>query len=193
MRLTKFQHARQNALHQLCPFLRPTSSIQPRPCRKILSVRSRNAAAHPGNRQVYSEVSELIENLDPKDVRPVIDAIQHLPKSARKKYVYVDAHRTLGGRRSRGALDYAQTENAAEKGWLVAVVVGTWAEHDSAAAMAWVTQTPPGSERNGALQSLVSVSRRRKIRKAHSVFASSASGRPNRSALFANLQRLGQC
>ena len=29
MRLTKFQHARQNALHQLRPFLRPTSSIQP--------------------------------------------------------------------------------------------------------------------------------------------------------------------
>src|SRR6187200_886990 len=38
-----------------------------------------HAAAHPGNRQVYSEVNELIENLDPKDVRPVIDAIQHLP------------------------------------------------------------------------------------------------------------------
>ena len=40
-----------------------------------------NAAAHPGNRQVYSEVNELIENLDPKDVRPVIDAIQHLPNA----------------------------------------------------------------------------------------------------------------
>ena len=37
-----------------------------------------NAAAHPGNRQLYSEVNDLIENLDPKDVRPVIDAIQHL-------------------------------------------------------------------------------------------------------------------
>jgi len=74
-----------------------------------------------------------------------------------------------GGRRSKGGTDYAQTENAAEgKGWLVAEVVGTWAEHDSAAAMAWVTQTPSGSERNGALQSLVQLSSK-KIGKAHSV------------------------
>ena len=43
-----------------------------------------NAAAHPGNRQLYSEVNDLIENLDPKDVRPVIDAIQHLPISVKE-------------------------------------------------------------------------------------------------------------
>ena len=115
-----------------------------------------NAAAHPGNRQLYSEVNELIENLDPKDVRPVIDAIQHLPNPReRNTFMSMLIARWAEGD-PRGALDYAQTENAAEKGWLVAEVVGIWAEHDSAAAMAWVTQTPPGSERNGALLSLVS-------------------------------------
>ena len=115
-----------------------------------------NAAAHPGNRQLYSEVNDLIENLDPKDVRPVIDAIQHLP-NPRERNTFMSMLITRWAEGDpRGALDYAQTENAAEKGWLVGEVVGTWAEHDSAAAMAWVTQTPPGSERNGALQSLVS-------------------------------------
>src|SRR6476646_3505170 len=115
-----------------------------------------NAAAHPGNRQIYSEVNELIENLDPKDVRLVIDAIQHLPDPReRNTFMSMLIARWAEGD-PRGALDYAQTENAAGKGWLVGEVVGTWAEHDSAAAMAWVTQTPPGSERKGALQSLVS-------------------------------------
>ena len=144
MRLTKFQHARQNALHQLCPFLRPTSSIQPRPWRKNIIVAIENAAAHPGNRQVYTEVNELIENLDSKDVRPVIDAIQHLP-NPRERNTFMSMLITRWAEGDpRGALDYAQSENAAEKGWLVAEVVGTWAEHDSAAAMAWVTQLPPG-------------------------------------------------
>src|SRR6476620_12685949 len=84
-----------------------------------------NAAAHPGNRQLYSEVNDLIENLDPKDVRPVIDAIQHLPSQR-------------------------------ERNTFMSMLITRWAEGDSAAAMAWVTQTPPGSERKGALQSLVS-------------------------------------
>src|SRR4030095_8616506 len=115
-----------------------------------------NAAAHPGNRQLYSEVNDLIENLDPKDVRPVIDAIQHLPNAReRNTFMSMLIVRWAEGD-PRGALDYAQTENAAEKGWLVAEVIGTWAEHDSAAAMALVTQTPPGSERTGDLQSLPS-------------------------------------
>ena len=115
-----------------------------------------NAAARPGNRQVYSEVNELIENLDPKDVRRVINAIEHLPNAReRNTFMSMLIVRWAEGD-PRGALDYAQTENAAGKGWLVAEVVGTWAEHDSAAAMAWVTQTPLGQERNGALQSLVS-------------------------------------
>jgi len=115
-----------------------------------------NAAAHPGNRQVYSEVSDLIENLDPKDVRPVIDAIQHLPSQReRNTFTSMLIARWAEGD-PQGALSYAQTEDVAKNGGLVAEVVGTWAEHDSAAAMAWVTQTPPGQERNGALQSLVS-------------------------------------
>jgi hypothetical protein len=82
----------------------------------------------------------------------------------------------------RGALDYAQTENAAENGWLVAEVVGTWAEHDSAAAMAWVTQTPSGQERNGALQSLVSALVE-KDRQGALSFVQVASDRPNRCSI----------
>ncbi len=150
-----------------------------------------NAAAHPGNRQIYSEVNELIENLDPKDVRPVIDAIQHLPNPReRNTFMSMLIARWAEGD-PRGALDYAQTENAAGKGWLVAEVVGTWAEHDSAAAMAWVTQTPPGSGTQWSLAISGFSSRRERSARRTEFFASSASGRPNRSALFINLQRLG--
>src|SRR5205085_2043267 len=38
-----------------------------------------NAAAHPANHQLYSELSELINALDPQNVRPVVDAVQRLP------------------------------------------------------------------------------------------------------------------
>ena len=73
-----------------------------------------NAAAHPGNRQVYSEVNELIENLDPKDVRPVIDAVQHVPSQReRNTFMSMLIVRWAEGD-PRGALDYARTENAAK-------------------------------------------------------------------------------
>jgi hypothetical protein len=147
-----------------------------------------NAAAHLGNRQIYSEVNELIENLDPKDVRPVIDAIQHLP-SQRERNTFVSMLITRWAEGDpRGALDYAQTEDAAKNGGLVAEVIATWAEHDSAAAMAWVTQTPPGSERNGALQSLVSALVEKDPQGALS-FASSAGGHQTQRSIR-NLQRL---
>src|SRR4029077_7678486 len=106
----------------------PTTSKQFDPAAsssEIVIVAIENAATHPGNRQVYSEVNDLVKNLDPKDVRPVVDAIQRLP-------------------------------NPRERNTFMSMLVTYWAEHDSAAAIAWVTQTPPGSERNGALQSLVS-------------------------------------
>ena len=44
-----------------------------------------NAAAHPGNRQVYSEVNDLIENL----VHPTSETAR-----------VIDAHRALGEKRS---------------------------------------------------------------------------------------------
>src|SRR6476660_9031239 len=79
-----------------------------------------NAAAHPGNRQVYSEVNELIENLDPKGVRSVIDAIQHLPSQReRNTFMSMLIARWAEGD-PQGALSYAQTEDAAKNGGLVA-------------------------------------------------------------------------
>ena len=84
------------------------------PLSENIIVAIENAAAHPGNRQLYSEVNELIENLDPKDVRPVMDAIQHLPNAReRNTFMSMLIVRWAEGD-PRGALDYAQTENAAK-------------------------------------------------------------------------------
>src|SRR6516225_12348821 len=38
-----------------------------------------DAAAHPANRHLYAEISNLVRKLDAGKIRPVIDAIQAVP------------------------------------------------------------------------------------------------------------------
>lgn len=116
------------------------------------------AVAHHANEHVYSELNELIDALDPKSVRPVMDAVQKLPNQREKNTFLSMLISRWAEADPQVALAYAQTKGTgAEDSWLVRDVVTSWAENDSAAATTWVTQLPPGQERKRALQSLVSV------------------------------------
>src|SRR5207248_586774 len=69
----------------------------------------RNAMARPSDRHGQLEVSKLIDGIDPKSIRPVIERLQTLPNQ-REKSVYVAM---LIARWAEGeplaALAYAQT------------------------------------------------------------------------------------
>jgi len=114
-----------------------------------------NAAAHPGNRQIYSEVNNLIETLDPKDVRPLIDAIQHLLNPhERNTFMSMLITRWAEGD-LRGALDYVQIENAAlglptdsGRDQAITDIAQQWAEKDPTAAEAYAAALPPGETKD---------------------------------------------
>ena len=73
----------------------------------------RNAMARPSDRHGRLEINKLIDGIDPKNVRPVIDRLQTLPNQ-RDKSVYVSL---LIARWAEGeplaALAYAQTTGTA--------------------------------------------------------------------------------
>ena len=113
--------------------------------------------AGPSDRHSYLEATKLIDGIDPKNIRPVIDAIQALPNQ-REKSIYLSM---LVARWAEGepqaALAYAQTTGpASDRRLMVSAAVRAWAEKDANAANAWVLQLPPGQERDYASQAVVS-------------------------------------
>src|SRR3954452_3248859 len=116
------------------------------------------AVAHPGDRQLYSEISDIINALDPGNVRRVVDAIEHLP-NPRKRNVFMSMLISRWAEADPpAALAYVRTKGVgAENNDLLSSIVTTWAENDAAAVTTWVTQLPAGQERSQAVQSLVSV------------------------------------
>ena len=117
----------------------------------------KKAIARPSDRHTYIEASKLIDGIDPKNVRAVIDAFQTLPNQ-REKSVYLGmlvAH--WAESEPQAALAYAQTTGtASDRRMLVAAAVSAWAAKEPNAANAWVLQMPPGQDRDRALQSVVS-------------------------------------
>jgi len=117
----------------------------------------KNAMAGPSDRHSYLEATKLIDGIDPKNMRPVINAIQVLPNQ-REKSIYLSM---LVARWAEGepqaALAYAQTTGpASDRRLMVSAAVRAWAEKDANGANAWVLQLPPGQERDYASQAVVS-------------------------------------
>ena len=115
--------------------------------------------ARPSDRHSHLEVSKLIDGIDPKDVRPIIERLQALPRE-RDKSVYLSM---LYARWAEGdplaALAYAQdqtTGTPSDRKMAVSSIIRAWAVKDAPAAQTWVMQMPPGQERDRALQSVVS-------------------------------------
>ena len=89
----------------------------------------KNAMARPSDRRSYLEAGKLIDGIDPKNVRPVIDAFQALPHQ-REKSIYLSM---LVARWAEGepqaALAYAQSNGtASDRRLMVAAAVRSWAE-----------------------------------------------------------------
>ncbi|MEO7167884.1 MAG: hypothetical protein ABI016_12740, partial [Chthoniobacterales bacterium] len=110
--------------------------------------------ARPSDRRGYREASRLVDGLDPKNVRPVIDALQGMPNLREKSFYLAMLIARWAEGEPQAAVNYAQTTgNAADRKVTVAAAVRAWAEKDATAAQAWAMQMPPGQERDRALQS----------------------------------------
>ena len=113
--------------------------------------------ARPSDRHGYLELSKLIDGIDPKNVRPVIDRFQTLPNQHDKSvYLAMLIARWAEGE-PHAALAFAQTTGTvSDRKLTISAAVRAWAEKDATAAQAWVLQMPSGAERDRALQSIVS-------------------------------------
>ena len=91
--------------------------------------------AHPSDRHNYLEVSKLIDGIDPKKVRPVIDRLQALPNQHEKSnYLAMLIARWAEGE-PQAALAYAQTTGSpSDRKVAVSSAVRAWAEQDATAA-----------------------------------------------------------
>jgi hypothetical protein len=117
----------------------------------------KNALAVSSDRHGYIELSKLIDGLDPKEARAVIDAMQTLPNQRKKLMLISMLFSRWAEADPQAALGYAQTTgNISERTRMVSATVRSWAEKDGNAAHAWVLQLPPGLERERALHSVVS-------------------------------------
>ena len=115
--------------------------------------------ARPSDRHSHLEVGKLIDGIDPKDVRPIIERLQALPHE-RDKSLYIAM---LYGRWAEGdpqaALVYAQdpaSGSVSDRKIAVSSIIRAWAGKDATAAQTWVMQMPPGQDRDRAMQSVVS-------------------------------------
>ncbi|MEO5753817.1 MAG: hypothetical protein ABIR38_03835, partial [Chthoniobacterales bacterium] len=103
----------------------------------------RNAMARPNDRRGYREAGKLIDEMDPKNARAAIEALQGLPER-REKSVYLAM---LIGRWAEGdpqaAIAYAQTNGTpSDRRLTVSAAIRSWAEKDATAAGAFVLQMP---------------------------------------------------
>ncbi|HEY1582135.1 MAG TPA: hypothetical protein VGF73_03435, partial [Chthoniobacterales bacterium] len=131
----------------------PSAPLSP----AAIVARLKEAMAHPSDRHGYLEASKLIDAIDPKNIRVVIEQFQKLP-AQREKSIYLAL---LISRWAEGdpqaALTYAQTSGSlSERRLAVTSAVRSWAEKDANAARSWAMQLPPGQERDRALQAVVS-------------------------------------
>ena len=154
----------------------------------------KNAMAGPSDRHSYLEASKLIDGIDPKNMRPVIDAIQALPNQ-REKSIYLACWcaRWAEGE-PQAALAYAQTTGpASDRRLMVSAAVRAWAEKDATAANAWVLQLPPGPGTRLCLAGgRLVVSRNRSAGRAYHA-ANTPHGRPESAKfLLADLFPLGE-
>ena len=117
----------------------------------------RNAVMHPADRRSYLDVSKLIDSIDPKKIRGIIEAFQSVPNQREKSIYLAMLVSRWAEADPQAALAYAQsTGTPSERPFMAAAAVRTWAEKDSAAANAWVQQLPPGQERERAQQAVIS-------------------------------------
>ena len=109
------------------------------------------------DRHGYMELSKLIDGLDPKNVRPVIDAVQALPNRRKKKMLVAMLFSRWADADPQAAIAYAQTAGTiSERTMMITAAVRSWTEKDANAAQAWVLQLAPGQEREHAMQAVVS-------------------------------------
>ncbi len=103
----------------------------------------KNIMARPADRRGYREASKMIDGLDPKNIRPILEAFAALPERREKSFYLA----MLIGRWAEGdpqaAVAFAQSNGtASDRRLTVSAAIRSWAEKDATAANAFVLQMP---------------------------------------------------